>query len=327
MPRLADSRAAEHAATQIIRAVAEPVLLEGHRLTPTVSIGIAVSEAGATPESLMRDADAALGRAKRRGRDRWEIADENLHRASVEQLVLQDELREAVARREFVVHFQPLVRLNSGETVGYEALVRWAHPVRGLLGPPAFMEVAESSGIVADIDRLVLENVCRTMAAGRLSGRVSVNVSAVDLRRGTWLDDTLAVIGEHRIDPSRLVLEVTETTALAIPEAMRWGLERLCDLGVGLHVDDFGTGFSTISLLQDLPVTGLKLDARFVRTLTGHREERADALAAGLCGLAHGLGLVGVAEGVETPDQWAILRAQGWAEGQGWLFGRPAAVL
>lgn len=320
-------RMAEHVAREICRAASQPLSLEGHRISPTLSIGIAMSDELSTPDSLFRDSDAALVLAKQRGRNRVELAEERIHERSVDVLVLEDALQTAVDRREFVVHYQPIVKMTTGEVVAHEALVRWMHPERGVVGPPVFMEVAESSGLVADIDRLVLEDVCRTMGAGRLPGRVSVNVSAVDLRRSTWLDDTLSVIGAYRVDPSRLVLEVTETTALAIPEAMRWALDRLRDVGVGLHVDDFGTGFSTISLLQDLPVTGLKLDARFVRTLTGRSESRFDALAAGLAGLAHGLGLVGVAEGVETAEQWEILRRQGWDEGQGWLFGYPAAVL
>ncbi|MCA0330660.1 MAG: EAL domain-containing protein [Actinobacteria bacterium] len=320
-------RMAEHVAREISRAASQPLSLEGHRISPTLSIGIAMSDELSTPDSLFRDSDAALVLAKQRGRNRVELAEERIHERSVDVLVLEDALQTAVARREFVVHYQPIVDMKTGDVVAHEALVRWMHPERGVVGPPVFMEVAESSGLVADIDRLVLEDVCRTMGAGRLPGRVSVNVSAVDLRRSTWLDDTLSVIGAYRVDPARLVLEVTETTALAIPEAMRWALDRLRDVGVGLHVDDFGTGFSTISLLQDLPVTGLKLDARFVRTLTGHSESRFDALAAGLSGLAHGLGLIGVAEGVETAEQWEILRRQGWDEGQGWLFGYPAAVL
>jgi diguanylate cyclase (GGDEF)-like protein/PAS domain S-box-containing protein len=320
-------RMAEHVAREICRAASAPLSLEGHRISPTLSVGIAMSDELSTPDSLFRDSDAALVLAKQRGRNRVELAEDRIHERSVDVLVLEDALQTAVARREFVVHYQPIVKMSTGEVVAHEALVRWMHPERGVVGPPVFMEVAESSGLVADIDQLVLEDVCRTMGAGRLPGRVSVNVSAVDLRRSTWLDDTLSVIGAYRVDPSRLVLEVTETTALAIPEAMRWALDRLRDVGVGLHVDDFGTGFSTISLLQDLPVTGLKLDARFVRTLTGRSESRFDALAAGLAGLAHGLGLVGVAEGVETAEQWEILRRQGWDEGQGWLFGYPAAIL
>ena len=159
-----------------------------------------------------------------------------------------------------------------------------------------------------------------------MPGTVSVNVSAVDLARSTWFDDVLSALQRHRVDPGRLVLEITETTALELPDHTRWSLDRLRDLGVGLHVDDFGTGFSSISLLQDLPVTGLKLDRRFVQSLTPREESAANALAAGLAGLAAGLGLVGVAEGVETQDQADALRAQGWSHGQGWLFGRPAPL-
>jgi len=321
-----DRRLAERMAEEISRAVSSEALLAGHRITPALSLGIALSEPGSTADQLLRDADAALMRAKRDGRRRWEIADQRLHQRAVESLTLEDELRQAITHRQFVVHYQPIVRLDSGDVVGHEALVRWQHPERGLLLPGAFMEVAEASGLVAEIDGAVLEQVCLALGDHRLRGTVSVNVSAVDLRRPTWLDDMLLVLGDYGVDPRRLVLEITETTALAIPTEMRWSLDRLRDLGIGLHVDDFGTGFSSISLLQDLPVTGLKLDRRFVHALTTSSDSPENALAAGLAGLASGLGLVGIAEGVETREQWDALRGQGWGEGQGFLFGRPAPL-
>lgn len=328
---IADSDEAEEIAEQvaatIMRQVSVDTSVEGHRVLPTISVGIAVSDDESTGTSLLRDADAALVRAKQEGRNRWAFADTHQHERAIARLTLEDSLRLAIERHEFVTYYQPIVQIGSGEIVGHEALVRWAHPERGILAPGEFMEVAEASGLVGEIDLAVLDGACAALASGLMPGTVSVNVSAVDLARSTWFDDVLSALQRYGVDPARLVLEITETAALELPEHTRWSLDRLRDLGVGLHVDDFGTGFSTISLLQDLPVTGLKLDARFVRTLTGHSESRFDALAAGLSGLAHGLGLIGVAEGVETAEQWEILRRQGWDEGQGWLFGYPAAIL
>jgi diguanylate cyclase (GGDEF)-like protein/PAS domain S-box-containing protein len=317
---------AEQMAEAIMRTVSEDTTVDGHRVLPTISIGVAASEAESTASSLLRDSDAALVRAKKEGRNRWAFADTRQHERAIARLTLEDALRLAVERHEFVTYYQPIVRISSGEVVGHEALVRWAHPERGILAPATFMEVAEASGIVTEIDLAVLDGACLALAAGLLPGTVSVNVSVMDLVRTTWFDDVLSALQRHHVDPSRLVLEITETAALEIPEHTRWSLARLRGLGVGLHVDDFGTGFSSISLLQDLPLTGLKLDARFVRTLTPEEDSAANALAAGLAGLADGLGLAGVAEGVETEAQADLLRAQGWSHAQGWLFGRPAPL-
>ena len=327
---IADSEVAEATAKQVAASVMRQVSVEtavdGHRVLPTMSVGIAVSDDESTGTSLLRDADAALVRAKREGRNRWAFADTHQHERAIARLTLEDALRLAIERHEFVTYYQPIVQIGSGEVVGHEALVRWAHPERGILLPGEFMEVAEASGLVGEIDLAVLDGACAALASGLMPGTVSVNVSAVDLARATWFDDVLSALQRHVVDPSRLVLEITETAALELPEHTRWSLDRLRDLGVGLHVDDFGTGFSSISLLQDLPVSGLKLDIRFVRALTPHEESPANALAAGLAGLAAGLGLVGVAEGVETEEQAHVLRAQGWAHGQGWLYGKPAPL-
>jgi diguanylate cyclase (GGDEF)-like protein/PAS domain S-box-containing protein len=313
-------------AQRLATGVAVDTSLEGHRVLPTVSLGIAISDEGSTAASLLRDADAALVRAKKEGRNRWAFADTQHHDRAIARLMLEDALRLAIERREFVTYYQPIVCIGSGEVVGHEALVRWAHPERGILLPGEFMEVAEASGLVGEIDLAVLGGACAALGSGVMPGTVSVNVSAVDLARSTWFDDVLSALSRHSVDPSRLVLEITETAALELPEHTRWSLDRLRDLGVGLHVDDFGTGFSSISLLQDLPVTGLKLDRRFVQALTPHEDSPANALAAGLAGLAAGLGLVGVAEGVETEEQAEVLRSQGWSHGQGWLYGRPAPL-
>ena len=317
---------AEQVSQAITRAVSVDTPIEGHRVLPTMSVGIAVSGDDSTSASLLRDADAALVRAKRDGRNRWAFADTRQHERAIARLMMEDALRLAIERNEFVTYYQPIVLVGSGEVVGHEALVRWAHPERGILLPGEFMDVAEASGLVGDIDLAVLGGACAALGSGVMPGTVSVNVSAVDLARGTWFDDVLAALSRHHVDPSRLVLEITETAALELPDHTRWSLDRLRDLGVGLHVDDFGTGFSSISLLQDLPVTGLKLDRRFVQALTPHEDSPANALAAGLAGLASGLGLVGVAEGVETEEQAHVLRAQGWSHGQGWLYGRPSPL-
>ncbi len=201
--------------------------------------------------------------------------------------------------------------------------MRWQHPDRGLLAPAAFLEVAEESGLIVDIGAQVLDQVCcRLASAPDPPGTVSVNISAVQLARLDWSEQVLEALGRHGIAADRLVLEVTETAVLTLLDSTRDDLRRLRDKGVGLHVDDFGTGYSSIALLRELPVTGLKLDRSFVSDLT-EGESAANALSRGLASLASSLHLEGVAEGVETAGQAAILREHGWPTGQGYLFGRP----
>jgi EAL domain-containing protein (putative c-di-GMP-specific phosphodiesterase class I) len=234
--------------------------------------------------------------------------------------MLEDELRRALAEGELVVHYHPIVRLRDCRVVGHEALVRWRHPQRGLVPPLEFLPVAEDSGLIVPLGRQVLDQVCARLAASPELGPVNVNQSAVEI--SSRLNEFMATMQRHGVHPSRLVVEVTETAVLSMLDATRGDLASLRDLGLGIQVDDFGTGFSSISLLRDLPVTGLKLDAGFVRDLADG-ESPADALAAGVAGLASGLNLISIAEGIETPEQFTLLRRQGWTHGQGYLFGRP----
>ncbi len=204
--------------------------------------------------------------------------------------------------------------------------MRWQHPGRGLLQPGDFLEVAEDSGIIVGIGRQLLDEVCALLAADPgLPGAVNVNFSAVELSARGWLEHVVDTITRYGVDPRRLVVEVTETAVLSLLDGTHSDLVALRALGVGVQVDDFGTGFSSISLLRDLPVTGIKLDRSFVRDLT-EDDSPANALAAGVAGLAQGLHLAGIAEGIETEAQRRVLVEQGWVHGQGYLFGRPEAV-
>lgn len=327
VPNTRDINEVEQVAARISGAIATALDLAGHTIVPTASIGIAVARPADTAAGLLRDANTALFRAKAAGRARWHFFDEQMHAQSMTRLTLESELREGLTRGEFVAYYQPLVDLaRDFEVVGYEALVRWQHPIRGLLAPGAFLDVAEDSGLIVGIGHQMLDQVCALLAARPdLPGPISVNVSAVQLRSRDWIEDFTGVLRAHDIDPRRLVVEVTETAVLSAVEDANKDLAILRDMGVGVHVDDFGTGFSSISLLRDLPVTGLKLDRSFVNDLTD-ADSPANALAAGLAGLVSGLNLVGIAEGVETEDQAATLVAQGWHLGQGYLFGKPGPM-
>jgi len=316
----------ERCAERVSASIAVDVQVRGHRIVPTASIGIATSTSASTPESLLGDADSALSRAKAAGRARWHFFDEAMHAQAVARLTVEDELREAITAGEFVVYYQPIVALADPHVVGHEALVRWAHPTRKLLSPGDFLDVAEDTGLITAIGAQVLDQVC-VMLAERpaLAGPISVNISAVQLAAPGWLTSVRDTLAARRVDPVRIVIEVTETAVLSLVDSARVALATLRELGVGIYVDDFGTGYSSISLLRDLPVTGVKLDLRFVQDLTAG-DSQANALAQGVSGLVEGMHLTGVAEGIETKMQADLLRAQGWECGQGYYFGRPVAA-
>ena len=314
----------ERCAARITTLIGADLQVGGHRIVPSASIGMAVSTAGATPETLLRDADSALHRAKAAGRGRWQLFDEEMHEAALARLIVEDQLRGAISAGELVVFYQPIVTLADATVAGHEALVRWAHPTRGLLSPADFLDVAEDSGLIIPLGAQVLDQACATLAEyPNLPGPISVNVSAVQLSDPGWLGSVMDTLARHGVDPARIVIEVTETAALSLTGAAAAALTTLSGLGAGIHLDDFGTGFSAISMLRDLPVTGVKLDMRFVHDLTTGASQ-ANALAHGLAGLVNGMNLTGIAEGVETAAQADILRTQGWACGQGYLFGRPS---
>jgi diguanylate cyclase (GGDEF)-like protein/PAS domain S-box-containing protein len=323
---LQDVLEVERCAERVSASIAVDLQVGGHRIVPTASIGIATSTSTSTTESLLRDADSALSRAKATGRASWRVFDEAMHAQAVARLTVEDELREAITAGEFVVYYQPIVALADAHVVGHEALVRWVHPTRGLLSPGEFLEVAEDSGLITAIGAQVLDQACAMLAERpELPGPISVNVPAVQLAAPGWLTSVRDTLAAHRVDPARIVIEVTETAVLSLVDSARVALETLRGIGVGIHVDDFGTGYSSISVLRDLPVTGVKLDLRFVQDLTAG-DSQANALAQGVSGLVSGMHLTGIAEGIETQMQADILRAQGWECAQGYYFGRPAAL-
>jgi len=324
VPDVVDARDMERVAEQIVDIVGAEVSVRGHKVVPAASIGIALNAPDSTSESLLRDADTALFRAKAAGRARWQFFDDDMHAQALARLTIEDEIREALSTAQFVVHYQPIVTLADRRVVGHEALVRWQHPVRGLIPPILFIPAAEDSGLIVTIGQHVLDQVCALLASNPdLPGPISVNISPVQLAHPGWLDAFTDTLSRHGVDPRRIVIEITETAAMALQPGTPTDLAMLRGLGVGIHVDDFGTGFSSISLLRDLPVTGLKLDASFAADLS-EDDEAANALSAGLAGLANGLHLTGVAEGVESESQHRLLLRQGWSHAQGYLYARPS---
>jgi len=319
----ADVEELEALAATVQKAVAVEVVLGHRRVLPSASAGIAVARADSTAASLLRDAALAHGSAKSSGRSHRRVYDEALAAEAARRLRVEEELRDAIARDELVVHYQPLVRLSDMQFMGFEALVRWQHPTLGLLGPDKFLPIAEDTGLVVALGEQVLQQVCLAMLEHpHFARRVSVNISAVQLADPQLVTRIIDCLDTHQIDPARLVVEVTETAVVSQVALAQDTLGRLRDVGIGVHMDDFGTGYSSISLLRDLPVTGLKLDRRFVSELTSHDSD-ANVLSAGLAGLAAGLGLESIAEGIETEEQARLVQAHGWIHGQGYLFDKP----
>jgi len=316
-------------AERVLTALAEPVLLDGRTVVPTASVGVALSRADDPPghhgaAALLRDAGAALHRAKSAGEGGWDLADDDLRRRAVDRLDIEGALRTALAGDQLRLHLQPIVDLTTGEVVGREALLRWEHPERGLLPPAWFLPVAEESGLIDAVGRWVLEEAARIAVATPGLGYVAVNVSPSQVRRASLLADVEDSLKNSGLDPSGLVIELTESVMLGSAPAGRRQLHQLERLGVRLMVDDFGTGFSALSHLRDLPVTGIKVDRTFTAGLG--RDRQCDRIVEALTGLAHGLGVDIVAEGVETTQQRDVLAAFGCAHAQGYLFGRPEPV-
>ena len=316
-------------AERVLEALREPVHVDGRVVIPAASVGIAVSregeEAGArAANALLRDAGAALHRAKTNGQGGWDLVDDELRRRAVDRLDIEDALRTALVRDQLRLHMQPIVDLTTGTVVGREALLRWQHPERGLLPPAWFLPIAEESGLIEDVGRWVLEEAARIAAATPGLGYVAVNVSPSQVRRANLLGDVEDSLKSSGLHPSQLVIELTESVMLGSAPAGRRQLHQLERLGVRLMVDDFGTGFSALSHLRDLPVSGIKVDRTFTAGLG--RDRQCDRIVEALTGLARGLGVDIVAEGVETTEQRDVLAALGCAHAQGYLFGRPEPV-
>lgn len=317
---------ADRVADAVRAAVNEPIELDEHTLRMTVSIGIATAAPGsdADPEQLLRDAGIAMSQAKEYGGDQAAYVDPELSEQASRRLHLEQAIRSGLAGGEFHAWLQPIVSLTSGEVHGYEALVRWIRDDGSIVAPFEFLPLAERTGLVVELDDAVLDHALSVLDRLPSGSTVAVNLAAASLRRVGLPDRVLEALDRHGVDPTRLHLEVTETALLEDVSTVREHMTRLADAGVLWYVDDFGTGYSSISHLRDLPIAGLKLDRSFTFGVA-EGDRRCSELSLALVGLAEGLGLDGVAEGVETEAVARTLAAHGWKHGQGWLFGRPAA--
>ncbi len=320
-------KAARRVADRLAGALRAPVELDGGQRFVTASFGVrSISANAADPEELLRDADAAMYRAKELGKARCEVFDMSMRERAVERLDLEGSLRHALDRGELKMLYQPQVELSTGRITGAEALIRWYHPERGLIVPPAFIPIAEQTGLIVPIGAWVVEESCRQAAKWAATAdrdlSVSVNVSPRQLATGDFPQVVEQALEASGLDPRLLCLEITESAVLADPEAATVALERLKALGVRLAIDDFGIGYSSLAQLKALlPVDTIKIDKSFVDGLNNNSEDTA--IVDAVLRLAAGLNLSAVAEGVETAEQVEALIALGCTLSQGFHFARP----
>jgi diguanylate cyclase (GGDEF)-like protein len=324
---LSSERDAIHIAERIGSALDLPFVLKDGEVSVTASIGIAITKEGDTaPESLIRDADVALYRAKEGGRDRYELFDQAMRARVIERLQVESDLRQAIEHDELRLFYQPIMSIADDDIVGVEALIRWEHPKRGLVSPAEFIPIAEESGLIATIGTWVLEEACRQSASWQQAHpdwpplRVYVNVSARQLT-GELVDIVSAILRDTGADPARLAMEITESVLMGQADSPADLLQSLRDLGVWVALDDFGTGYSSLSYLQRFPLDVVKLDRSFVSGPDGGATNLR--IVAATIEMGRALDMSVVAEGVETQEQLEDLRNLGCDFAQGYHFARP----
>lgn len=324
---LEDWSVATGVAERIQEELLKPFSLNGHEVYTTASIGIRLSIDGREDaENMLRDADTAMYRAKDTGKARHELFHSAMHTRAVALLKLENDLRRAIERQEFCVHYQPIVALGTEMLSGFEALVRWNHPERGLVQPDEFISLAEETGLITEIGAWVLREACTQLrtwqsAAGRDALTMSVNLSGKQLTQTDLIHQIQSILTESEIDPNSLRLEITESAVMENAELARNTLLQLRKLGVQLSIDDFGTGYSSLSYLHRFPVNNLKIDRSFIGRMAAGDEN--SEIVKTICTLASNLGMEVVAEGVETREHLDLLRSLECEYGQGFYFSRP----
>jgi diguanylate cyclase (GGDEF)-like protein len=328
LPRFTDQASVVQLVKQILNAFTQPFQLEQHEVFITASIGIAIGSAEySLPEHLLRDADMAMYRAKASGSGPYQVFDPTLHQTAIQRLQLEIDLRKAIHQQELVVHYQPIVTIDTGSLVGFEALVRWQHPQKGLVSPAVFIPIAEETGLITQIGHWVLKRSCQQLqqwqAEKCLSAplTMSVNLSARQFTQPDLVEQIDQILAETQLDPRYLKLEITESAIMGNAQAAAIVLQELRKRHIQLSIDDFGTGYSSLSYLHSFPVDTLKIDRSFIQQMG----EDADSLGLVplIINIAQKMGMTVVAEGIETQLQLDHLKALHCDFGQGFFFFKP----
>ncbi|MFN8582965.1 MAG: EAL domain-containing protein [Gemmatimonadaceae bacterium] len=333
LERVADARDSALVAERVQAALGEPFTVGGCGYRATASIGVVLSSSGcAQPESMLRNADMAMYRAKNSGRARFEMFDRAMHEDALARLQLEQDLRRALDREDFQLHYQPIVTLSTGELAGVEALVRWKVAEGKLLAPGEFIPVAEETGLIVPLGRWVLREACQQVCRWRAEFgvptlRLSVNLSVREFAQPDLTSAVAVILRETGLDPRALQLEITESAIIGHGHPALHTIAELRTLGVAIHLDDFGTGYSALSYLHRLPLDAVKVDRATTSVIDA--EERPLQVVRSIVGLVHALGMDVVAEGITTSEQLALLRHMGCDLGQGYYFSvpRPAEEL
>ena len=312
-------------ATRISKLIAEPFLLPGHRVEIGTSIGIAMApEHGSDQEQLLKKADLALYRSKSAGRDCYTLYDEAMSAELEARNTLEGDLRDAIARCRFEVHYQPFFDVQTGHRKGLEALVRWRHPTRGLIPPDQFIPLAEETGLIVPLGEWVLRRACDDATSWPADIKVAVNLSPVQFKQADLFDVIQSALRNSGLPPERLEIEITESVLLERVVENHAFIEKLKSIGISLALDDFGTGYSSLSCLTAFPFDKIKIDKSFIASLI--KNYKSSAIVSSIVTLAHGLDISITAEGVETREQFERLRNLGVHFAQGYLLGGPVPV-
>lgn len=314
------------AASRILKLLQEPWVLNKHEFYITASIGITIFPGdGEDAQTLLKNADTAMYRAKELGRNNYQLYVQNMNMRMVEKLEMESSLRRAIERKEFVIHYQPQVDLANERIIGVEALVRWIHPEQGIVSPMKFIPLAEETGLIIPIGEWVLRTACEQNMVWQKSGLppmcVAVNLSVRQFQQQNLVETIEKVLEETGMAPELLELEITESIAMQDIDYAVSILQRIKDMGIKVSLDDFGTGYSSLSYLKRLPINTLKIDKYFVYDITANSNE--EAIAKAVIALAHNMRLTVTAEGVETERQLDFLKEQGCDKAQGYLFSKP----
>lgn len=326
MPDVENAESVGLLAERILHGLQRPFLLHGHLQTISLSLGAAVApHDGQDCETLLRNAETAMYQAKQDGRQTWRFFDSTMNQQALARLQLLNDLRQAIAQHQLQLYYQPQIDLASGRLSGVEALVRWQHPVRGMISPAEFIPAAEESRLIIPLGEWVLRQACAQAASWQRQGlvlpQVAVNISAIQLQHGHLEESVLQALADSHLPASLLELEITESSLVDKTEQVIDSLKRLKAMGVNLSIDDFGTGYSSLAYLQTLAVDKLKIDQSFVRDLTLNQDNRA--IVSAIVQMAHTLGLACIAEGVESQDIAAALHRLDCQQAQGYLYARP----